>query len=53
MSSLLSHKPSWIDRMIERKLAKMTSNPKRKRKTRRAAKCLLQLKRLLDRARCW
>ncbi len=53
MSSLLPHKPSWISWMIERKLEKMASNPKRKRKTRQVAKRLLQLKRLLSRVRCW
>lgn len=53
MNALMPQQPSWIDRLIERKLKEIASNPKCKRKRRRAAKQLLRLKRIWDSIVCW
>ena len=53
MYSLLPHQPTWMGRLVERKLKEVASNPKKKKKARRAATRLLHLKRFLDLIRCW
>ena len=53
MYNLLPHQPTWMGRLVERKLEEVASNPKKKKKARRAATRLLHLKRFLDLIRCW
>lgn len=53
MNTLVPHQPSWIEQLIERKLKEIASNPKHKRRSRRAAKRLLRLKHFLDSLLCW
>lgn len=53
MYSFLPHQPTWMERLVEKKLKEIASNPKKKKKVRRAATRLLRLKRFLDLIRCW
>ena len=48
----LPYQPTWIERLVERKLKEIASNPKKKKRARRAAAQLLWLKRFLDLVRC-
>lgn len=53
MNYLFPHQPTWLERLIEKKLESAASNPAKNKAIRKAAKILLRAKRTLDSIICW